>query len=53
MCPICWDSVVEAVDGIKVTAAHPLGPEVISDGVVYHCRKWHYFAVFTTEPTIS
>jgi hypothetical protein len=49
MCPVCWDRAIVRIDGVQLVVAQPQEQHHISQASIYHCSKWHYFAVFHQE----
>ena len=52
VCPVCWDHGIEKIEGVTLTASTLLN-RPISGAVVYHCNRWHIFAVFEQIITAS
>jgi hypothetical protein len=46
LCPQCFDSMLQPVEGVKLIALHTLGLQIVSPAVVYQCGQHHIFAVF-------
>jgi len=45
VCPICCDSVLELVEGLKLSASNLEGKQV-GASKIYRCTRWHVFTVF-------
>jgi hypothetical protein len=46
ICPVCWDRDVKTVEGVDLKISRPTEEHPIRQAAVYHCTKFHYFAVF-------
>ena len=49
LCPQCWDSMLQPVQGVELVALHVSAITVVSGISVYHCSNWHFFAVFSAD----
>ena len=45
VCPLCWDHVVERIEGVTLSANN-MGGRAVTGALIYHCSQWHIFAVF-------
>ena len=45
VCPVCWDHSIEKIEGVALTAS-TLEDRPVSGAQLYHCTRWHVFAIF-------
>ena len=46
VCPYCWDNYIEPVAGVELIATSLPGARRIPTAKVFHCSRWHIFAIF-------
>lgn len=49
LCPQCFDSMLQPVEGVKLLAVGASEVKIESPVTIYRCSSWHLFAVFTVD----
>jgi hypothetical protein len=49
MCPQCFDSMLQPVEGVELLALHTSEFRIVSPIALYRCTNWHIFAIFSAN----